>query len=522
MRACGHAIETGTDVTTSQDSQDKGAKRPKTGTTTAPTTAPAATARPEPATPGVIASAEIGAGKPAQAGQPGEITPIGSTLVGDTVGGHPAADPKPSAAAAAAGTGAAKTPEPSAAKGAAASPAASSASASGSVPASAPASGGASGPKAPAAAPRRSGGGFLPLAFGGAVAAGLGAVAAIYALPHLPPAWQPTASQQTPAGVSAPVDEVALIAAAEDVARRVVAEEIAALPTTDAMQPTQEVLDGIEQQAMRIDALEEQLAALPDPQDAPAETGAAAAPEVPDLSPQLAELQQRLDDQQAELQQRLDAQQAELDELAARPAFDPDAAQALQQQISDAAAEAEQRIAAAQAEAEALQEAAAASTRRAEAVAAIAALQSALDLGVTPDQAREALSAAGLDAPEALAVQVPSLSALQTEFPEAARAALRAGLRAESAGGQGNLVTNFLRAQTGARSVAPREGADPDAVLSRADAQVAAGQIAAALDELAALPEAARTAPAMADWLAGAEAYASAQAALSDLSSDQN
>ncbi|MFN4102673.1 MAG: hypothetical protein ACK4GT_23170, partial [Pararhodobacter sp.] len=66
------------------------------------------------------------------------------------------------------------------------------------------------------------------------------------------------------------------------------------------------------------------------------------------------------------------------------------------------------------------------------------------------------------------------------------------------------------------------EGDDPDAILSRADAQVEAGQIAPALDELAALPEAARTAPAMAAWLAGAEAYASAQAALSDLSSDQN
>lgn len=407
--------------------------------------------------------------------------PIDSTLVGDKDGGRPAASPK-SAPGASASDG---SPPESAT---AAATAAATPSASGTKSAPVP---------APLPAPRRSGG-FLPLAFGGAVAAGLGAMAAIYTLPHLPAAWQP-ATTQAPAQAPAPVDEAAIIASAEDATRRFIAEELAALPDTQAFQPPQEIFDGIEQQAMRIDALEEQLAAQPEPAEAP------------DLAPQL-----------EELQQRLDAQQAALDELAARPAFDPDAAQALQQQIADAAAEAEARLAAAEAQAETLQEAAAASTRRAEAVAAIAALQSALDQGVTPEEAREALAAAGLDAPAALAAPVPSLTSLQTDFPEAARAALRAGLRAESAGGQGNLVTNFLRAQTGARSVAPREGDDPDAVLSRANAQVEAGAIAPALDELAALPQAARTAPAMADWLARAEAYASAQAALSDLSSDQN
>lgn len=458
-------------------SQDNGADRPETGTTEAPT----ATARPQPAEPGVIASADIGAGKPAQAGQPGEIRPIDSTLVGDQAGGLPAAAPKSTATGSTATPSdnpPPKSPDPKSSDSTA-------------VPRAAPV-------PAPVPAPRRSGG-FWPLALGGAVAAGIGAAAAIYALPHLPPEWQPATAPQDSTQAAAPVDEAAILAAAEEATRRFLAEELAALPQTDAFQPPQDLLDGIEQQAMRIDALEEQLAAQPD------------APEAPDLAPQL-----------AELQQRLDAQQTALDELAARPAFDPEAAQALQQQIETAAAEAEDRLAAAQAEAQTLQDAAAASTRRAEAVAAIAALQSALDQGVTPDEAREALAAAGLDAPEALATPVPSLTELQAEFPEAARAALRAGLRAESAGGQGNLVTNFLRAQTGARSVAPREGDDPDAVLSRANAQVEGGAIAPALEELAALPDAARTAPAMAAWLARADTYASAQAALSDLSSDQN
>lgn len=467
-------------------SQDNGADRPETGTTEAPT----ATARPQPAEPGVIASADIGAGKPAQAGQPGEIRPIDSTLVGDQAGGLPAAAPKSAATGSAATPSDSppqKSPDP---KSPDPKPSDSTA-----VPRAAPV-------PAPVPAPRRSGG-FWPLALGGAVAAGIGAAAAIYALPQLPPEWQPATAPQDSTQAAAPVDEAAILAAAENAAeeatRRFLAEELAALPQTEAFQPPQDLLDGIEQQAMRIDALEEQLAAQPDAADAP------------DLASQL-----------AELQQRLDAQQTALDELAARPAFDPEAAQALQQQIETAAAEAEERLAAAQAEAQTLQDAAAASTRRAEAVAAIAALQSALDQGVTPDEAREALAAAGLDAPEALATPVPSLTELQAEFPEAARAALRAGLRAESAGGQGNLVTNFLRAQTGARSVAPREGDDPDAVLSRANAQVEGGAIAPALEELAALPEAARTAPAMAAWLARADTYASAQAALSDLSSDQN
>lgn len=84
------------------------------------------------------------------------------------------------------------------------------------------------------------------------------------------------------------------------------------------------------------------------------------------------------------------------------------------------------------------------------------------------------------------------------------------------------MLTNFLRAQTGIRSVAPREGDDPDAVLSRANAEVEAGQIGAALDEIQALPDAAKSAPSMADWIAGATAYRDAQSALSDLSANSN
>ncbi|MDN5567991.1 MAG: hypothetical protein L0G27_04455, partial [Paracoccus sp. (in: a-proteobacteria)] len=228
---------------------------------------------------------------------------------------------------------------------------------------------------------------------------------------------------------------------------------------------------------------------------------------------------------QAQLQtltQRLDDQQARLDKMAEGGSFDPEAANELKQQIEAAAAEAQTRLDAARTEAQQLQDAAAESTRRAEAVAAIAALQAALDRGVTPEDARQTLEGAGLDTPEALTVEVPSLTSLQADFPEAARAGLRAALRDTSASGQGNMLTNFLRAQTGARSIEARDGNDADAILSRANAEVDAGRIAPALSEIDALPEAARSAPAMAGWLTRATAYTQAQSALTDLSSGQN
>ena len=159
---------------------------------------------------------------------------------------------------------------------------------------------------------------------------------------------------------------------------------------------------------------------------------------------------------------------------------------------------------------------------RAEAVAAVAALQAALDRGVTPDEARQTLEGVGIEAPEALTREVPSLDSLQASFPEAARAALRASLRQDSAAGNGSLFGNFIRAQTGARSVEPREGTDPDAILSRADAAVEEGRIGEAVTEIEALPEPGKTATAMAEWLAGATAYRDAQAALSDLSAPAN
>lgn len=116
---------------------------------------------------------------------------------------------------------------------------------------------------------------------------------------------------------------------------------------------------------------------------------------------------------------------------------------------------------------------------------------------------------------EHAATGLPSLPALQASFPEAARAALEASLKADMGATWSERVKNFLRATTGARALTPQEGTDPDAVLSRAEAALAKGDVAGAVAELGGLPEAGKAA--MAGWLAEAQLRLDAEAALAPL-----
>jgi hypothetical protein len=77
---------------------------------------------------------------------------------------------------------------------------------------------------------------------------------------------------------------------------------------------------------------------------------------------------------------------------------------------------------------------------------------------------------------------------------------------------------NFLRAQVGARSLAPRDGDDADAITSRAAVAVAEGDLAAARAELDALPEAGRDA--MRNWLTAVDTRLNALMAVTELSAD--
>ena len=141
-------------------------------------------------------------------------------------------------------------------------------------------------------------------------------------------------------------------------------------------------------------------------------------------------------------------------------------------------------------------------------------IATALDTGSEFAQAmqdyEQAMGAAAPDALAALAADgVVTLQVLSQDYADVARAALAAA-RAEMDQGQGMAkVTNFLKNQFNARSVVPKSGDDPDAVLSRAEQALRDGDLAAAMDEIAKLgPEAQAT---MSGWIAAAQARLDAQ-----------
>jgi hypothetical protein len=162
-----------------------------------------------------------------------------------------------------------------------------------------------------------------------------------------------------------------------------------------------------------------------------------------------------------------------------------------------------------------VEQATADASRTASAQTAIAKIVSAIDSGQPFADALadlQALDLGELDpALGAVADEgVATLSVLQAEFPDRARQAL-ATARADSAGDGRQGFGGFLTRSLGARSVTPREGDDPDAVLSRAEAAINSGDLNAALTELDSLPEGAQAA--IADWRAAADARVDARAA---------
>ncbi|GHC51447.1 COG4223 family protein [Neogemmobacter tilapiae] len=229
----------------------------------------------------------------------------------------------------------------------------------------------------------------------------------------------------------------------------------------------------------RLTAVEMALAAIPKPDTSLTDRLAAVeaalakpAADLPDLTP------------------RLDKIESELAALKARPVSvgQADSAEAVAR-VEAAAKEAEAQLAATKAEAEA-------TARAARITTGLARLTATMESGQPYAEALAVLTAEGVTAPEGITQQadsgLPSLAQLQADFPAAARAALTAALRAEPGEGWTDRFGTFLRSQTGARSLTPQEGSDPDAILSRAEAALAKGDLAATLSELAALsPEAA-------------------------------
>jgi hypothetical protein len=279
----------------------------------------------------------------------------------------------------------------------------------------------------------------------------------------------------------------------------------------------------LDAQAAEIADLKAQIAALPAPDTgladrvAALETAAPAPADTTDIDARLATLEDRL--------VAIESQPS--DGTGLSPAILADIA-ALKEQVATlgtggtvpadvlaAVAAAEARLTEAETRAAALAEQSTASAAAITRAAAIGRIAAALDSGAPYSSALPDLG----DLPPVLAdnaaAGLPTIADLQDSFAPAARASLEAALRANMGESWTERVSSFLRSQTGLRSLTPREGDDPDAVLSRAEAALSAGQVAEAIAELQAMPEAGK--PALQDWLTLAQTRVDAEAAVAAL-----
>ena len=188
----------------------------------------------------------------------------------------------------------------------------------------------------------------------------------------------------------------------------------------------------------------------------------------------------------------------------------------LQDSLASQRAEVEKMVS----DAQALEAKASADAQAAANAAVLSRVHGQLDAGQPYSDLIAELKAGGVDVPDALSGPaekgVETLSSLRDSFAPAARTALAEAREADKDTG----LIAFLQRQTGARSVTPQEGDGPDAVLSRAQAALADGDLAKALSELKSLPEAAQAA--MADWEQAAQTRVAAVDAANTLASSLN
>ena len=337
---------------------------------------------------------------------------------------------------------------------------------------------------------------FLPLVLGGVVAAGLGYAASEFDLlgtrgantsDELRTSVESQASRLSALeAVEAPeVDLSAVDTLATEVAGTTSRLDELGTEISGMTGRLEELKAGSTELAGKLDGID---ARLTDIEKRPITENADSEAAVAAYERELAALQASVEEQRDALQTSVDEQRAEIESL-------------LDNAIS-------------------VEEAAAETAKVASLQGALTDLTSALNSGQPFGAALATMTEQGVaDVPAALSDVaedgVQTLNALQTRFPDSARASLgaaRASGENDSEGGVGG----FLRRQLGARSVTPREGSSPDAVLSRAEAAVREGRLDDALTELDTLPAPAQEA--MQDWLDDARARSAAQAATQDLS----
>ena len=290
----------------------------------------------------------------------------------------------------------------------------------------------------------------------------------------------------------------------------------------------------ITEQQSRLAALGEELDMV-SARDIEAPAKAAVAPVEAALTDGLSQLNARLD----QLTDRIDVLSERVETIALRPTatginadeFD-DALQEFRDQLNAAIATADEaivsaqdQISEAQAEAQRISSEAFSKEQAATARAAWSQIQTALESGAPyADSVSVVEELTGETLPGALksgaANGVPTLAELQQAFPDAARDALNASIRADTGQDAGDRLWSFIRVQSGARSLTPREGNDPDAVLSRIEEALRTGNLTQALAEAETLPETGRNA--LSSWEEQARTRVAALDAAQELSSRMN
>ncbi len=315
---------------------------------------------------------------------------------------------------------------------------------------------------------------FVPALFGGLVAAALGFGAAYFLLPGPDPILGETVATNS-SSVAELREEIAAVAAVD--------HSVDLTPLTDEIAALQETV------TTEFGAVNERIAVFDE---------------------RLSTLEKQPSGDGTLQEAAIAAYQRELDELRAK--------------VEDQASAAFDQLEETRAEAEAIEQAALDAAQAAQIRAALAQVQTGLSSGEPMETAladlEDALGEPVPDALAAVAEGTPTLAGLQAAFPEAARAALADARAGGESGEQSSAFGAFLREQLNVRSVAPREGEDADAVLSRAQSAVSEGQIQAALDEIAGLPDVAKAK--LADWAATAETRVAAVSAADEISLSLN
>ena len=339
--------------------------------------------------------------------------------------------------------------------------------------------------------PTRRRGGFLPLFLGGVAAAAIGYGLAVWLTPDTSLDRQEIASLRSDLGTLSQRSDV-------------LAQENAAL-------------------AQRIDQLSG------DSQTAGADISA----RINALDTRVREIEQRpINDTTGEVRAALRDYQTALEELRGR--FEEQLAQqatadqnrdlrldGLGAELSALTARLDERLA----QAEQLANEANTAEAEAQVQAALNALGTALVEGAPFEEELSALSdMTQVEIPQALRAAAPegvaTLAALQQSFADDARNALREGVKAQAGSAPLDRLGAFLRTQTGARSLKPREGGDPDAVLSRAEQALRDGSVDQALEELQALPPESQAE--LSDWSARAERRRDVLLAFDEVSASLN